>query len=162
MRAKDRSRRPVFRRLMPTAAAISMSAFMAAIPAAAQTPKPERHHQRFFFPGTIVVSRSVYDNNAGNVQVGEILPPHCAQTQGACGAPTGAPYNGIYPFVWNDALYDASFGITSKIYLDQMFPLGFVINSLEVPNSSQQQSGGQLFTSFSSRPELALNLSTDH
>jgi hypothetical protein len=162
MRVKDRSRRPLCRHLISTAAALSMGAFIAAIPATAQTSKPDHHHQRFFFPGTIVVSRSVYDNNAGNVQVGEILPPNCAQTQGGCAAPTGAPYNGIYPLVWNDNLYDGSFGITSKIYLDQMFPLGFVINSLEVPNSSQHQGGDQLVTSFSSKSELALNLSTDH
>jgi len=71
---------------------------MAAIPATAQNSKPDRHHQRFFWPGNIVVSRSVYDNNPNNVQVGEILPPNCAQTQGGCAGPGGAPYNGTYPF----------------------------------------------------------------
>jgi hypothetical protein len=85
-----------------------------------------------------VVSRSVYDNNPNNVQVGQILPPNCAATTGGCGASSGAPYNGAYPSVWNNGTYDAGFGITSKIYLDQMFPFGFVLNSLEVPNSSQR------------------------
>jgi hypothetical protein len=146
-----------------TAAAIFMSALVAAIPATAQNSKPDRHHQRFFYPGNIVVSRSVYDNNPNNVQVGEILPPNCAQTQGGCAAPTGAPFNGTYPLVWNDNLYDGSFGITSKIYLDQMFPFGFVINSLEVPNKTQHGNNGDVMvTSFSSKSELALNLSTDH
>ena len=146
-------------------AAIAIAALAAATPAAAQKSKGDHDRFPFFFPGNLVVSRSVYDNNPQNVQVGEILPPNCAQTQGGCGGPGGAPYNGSYPLVWNDDAYDGSFGITSKIYLDQMFPFGFVINSLEVPNSSQRGIGGssdQLVTSFSSKSELALNLSTDH
>jgi hypothetical protein len=98
------------------------------------------------------------------VKVGEILPPNCANTTGGCGVATGAPFNGTYPFVWNNDTYDSSFGITSKIFLDQMFPFGFVIDSLEVPNSSQRGINGvsdQLVTSFSSKSELALHLSTD-
>lgn len=47
-----------------------------------------------FFPGNLVVSRSVYDNRSANVQVGEILPPGCAQVKGGCGAATGAPADG--------------------------------------------------------------------
>jgi hypothetical protein len=142
-------------------AAISISTLLVAIPAAAQDSK-KNHDRFFFFPGNLVVSRSVYDNNPNNVQVGEILPPNCATTQGGCGGSAGAPYNGTYPYVWNNDTYDSSFGITSKIYLDQMFPFGFVINSLEVPNSSQRGINDQLVTSFSSKSELALNLSTDH
>jgi hypothetical protein len=141
-------------------AAISIGALVAAVPAAAQESKSD-HDRFFFFPGNLVLSRSVYDNNPKNVRVGEILPPNCANTQGGCGGPAGAPFDGTYPYVWNDDAYDASFGITSKIYLDQMFPSGFVINSLEVPNSSQRGSNDQLVTSFSSKSELALNLSTD-
>jgi hypothetical protein len=117
----------------------------------------------FFFPGNLVVSRSVYDNNPNNVTVGEILPPNCASTTGGCGASSGAPDNGTYPFVWNNDAYDGSFGITSKIFLDQMSPFGFVLNSLEVPNSSMKNVGStsdQLVTSFSSKSELALHLST--
>jgi flagellin-like hook-associated protein FlgL len=144
-------------------AATAIGTLIAAIPAGAQDTK-KNHDRFFFFPGNLVVSRSVYDNNPNNVQVGEILPPNCANTQGGCSGPGGAPYNGTYPFVWNDDTYDGSFGITSKIYLDQMFPFGFVINSLEVPNSAQHgySGGDQLVSSFSSKSELALNLSTDH
>jgi len=132
------------------------------IPAFAQ--KGPKKQKQFFWPGNLVVSRSVYDNNSNNVTVGEILPPNCAATQGGCGASTGAPYNGSYPLVWNDAIYDGSFGITSKIFLDQMLPFGFVIDSLEVPNSSESGitgSSDQLVSSFSSKSELALNLSTN-
>ena len=116
-----------------------------------------------FWPGNLVVSRSVYDNKASNVQVGMILPVNCAATTGGCGASTGAPYDGTYPYVWNDVLYDANFGITSRIYLDQITPNGWLINSLEVPNSLLPTAkAGELVTSFSSKSELALHLSLDH
>jgi hypothetical protein len=117
-----------------------------------------------FWPGNLVVSRSVYDNNPANVTVGAILPPNCASTQGGCGASTGAVANGTYPFVFNNDLYDGSFGITSRIYLDQLSPEGRLIDSLEVPNSLDRgikSSSDQLVTSFSSKSEIALHLSTD-
>jgi hypothetical protein len=136
---------------------------LAAVPALAQDSR-SRDQDRFFWPGNLVVSRSVYDSNPNNVQVGEILPPNCASTQGGCSAATGAPFNGTYPFVWNNDTYDGSFGITSKIYLDQILPFGLLIDSLEVPNSSQRgitPSSDQLVTSFSSKSELALHLSTN-
>jgi hypothetical protein len=162
MLRKDSNRRlPSF--LKKAITALSCSALVAALPVSAQVSKPN-HNNFFFWPGNLVVSRSVYDNNPNNVQVGQILPPNCAATTGGCGASSGAPYNGAYPFVWNNDTYDGSFGITSKIYLDQMFPFGFVIGSLEVPNSSQhgiKSSSDQMVTSFSSKSELALNLSTD-
>ncbi len=158
------TRREVFRNLLKSAiAAISIAVLFATIPAAAQNSRSDRDNF-FFFPGNLVVSRSVYDNNPNNVKVGEILPPNCASTLGGCSAATGAPFDGTYPFVWNNDAYDASFGITSTIYLDQLLPFGFVINSLEVPNNSQRDVGSrgdQLVTSFSSKSELALNLSTD-
>ena len=91
----------------------------------------------FFTPGNLVVSRGVYDNS-----------------------PLFAPY----PFVWNNDLIDASFGVTSRILLDQITPAGAFVNSLEVPNSAQPgvpPTKDQMVTSFPSKSELALNLSTD-
>jgi hypothetical protein len=117
-----------------------------------------------FLPGNLVVSRTVYDNNPNNIAVGTILPPGCESTMGGCSAASGAPFNGAYPLVWNNVLFDASFGVTSKILLDQVTPFGWLINSLEVPNSLQRGvkgSSDQLVTSFSSKSELALNLSSD-
>ena len=116
-----------------------------------------------FSPNNLVVSRSVYSNKAGNVTVGEILPPNCALTTGGCAAASGAPYNGTYPYVFNDDLYDGSFGITSAIYLDELSLTGKLIQSLEVPNSTEKKlsSTDHLVTSFSSKSELALNLSTN-
>lgn len=118
--------------------------------------------QSFFAPGNLVVSRSVYDNNPNNVQVGQILPPNCAQTQGGCAG--AATNNGVYPMVFNNNLVDGSFGLTSAIYLDQYTISGSLVNTLNVPNSRAIGTallGDQLVTSFSSKSELALNLSTD-
>jgi hypothetical protein len=156
----SRSQRP-WNSLTRALAVISVSVFIFTIPILAQN-RPRQ--ERFFWPGNLVVSRSVYDHDSNNVQVGQILPPNCASTTGGCAASTGAPYDGTYPLVWNDNTYDGSFGITSKIYLDQMLPFGFVINSLEVPNSSERgitAASDQMVTSFSSKSELALNLSND-
>ena len=68
-----------------------------------------------------MVSRSVYDNNSNNVTVGQTLPPNCTL------APNCVPAtnNGSYPQVFNNDLVDGSFGITSKIFLDQITPFGF-------------------------------------
>lgn len=141
---------------------ISFGVLVGSIPASAQNFTSRGNSK--FWPGNLVVSRSVYDNNANNVKVGTILPPNCASTQGGCSAASGAPYNGVYPFVFNNDIYDASFGITSSIYLDQITPYGVLLNSIEVPNSSQRgikATGDQLVTSFSSKSELGLHLSTD-
>ncbi len=118
--------------------------------------------QTYFQPGNLVVSRSVYDNNPNNVQIGETLPPNCQATQAGCAGT--ATNDGTYPTVWNNDIVDGSFGITSKIVLDQFTPGGSLVNSLEVPHSSLigvALKGDQLVTSFSSKSELALNLSTD-
>ncbi len=69
---------------------------------------------RGFQPGNLVVSRSVYDNNASNVTVGEPLPPNCVAASGGCGGMAG--YNGLFPYVFNNDNDDSSFGITSRIF----------------------------------------------
>jgi hypothetical protein len=114
----------------------------------------------YFNPGNLVVSRSVYDNNPNNVQVGQTLPPNCA-VAASC---VSATNDGTYPSVFNNNLVDGSFGITSKIFLDQITTSGTLVTSLEVPNSSQNgvpPTKDQMVTSFSSKSEMALNLSTD-
>jgi hypothetical protein len=114
-----------------------------------------------FRPGNLLVSRVVYDNNnPANVVAGvTLLPPNCVGS--AC---VKATAGGTYPTVFNNAIVDGSFGITSKIILDQLTPFGWWISSLEVPNSSQRHvspSSDQMVSSFSSKSEVALNLSTD-
>ena len=113
----------------------------------------------YFLPNNLLLSRVVYDNNSNNVVVGMQLPPGCAPAN--C---VTATTNGTYPYVFNNALVDSSFGITAKIMLDQLTTSGTPINSLEVPNSSQNgvpPTKDQTVTSFSSKSELALDLSTD-
>jgi hypothetical protein len=110
-----------------------------------------------FQAGNLMVSRSVYHNDPDTITVGMSLPPACVSPN--C---VSAKYDGTYPTVWNNAPIDSSFGITSKIFLDQLTPSGWFINTLEVPNSSDPASRkNQMVTSFSSKSELALNLSTD-
>jgi hypothetical protein len=115
-----------------------------------------------FIPGNLLVSRSVYDNNPANVVAGTtLLPPNCVAPN--CVTATD---NGSYPFVFNNDIVDGSFGITSKIMLDQLEPSGRFINSLAVesPNDferREQSTGNQVVTSFSSKSEIALNLSTN-
>ena len=120
-------------------------------------------HAQVLTPGNLVVSRTVY-TDAAAVHVGDILPPNCTSTQAGCSPATGAPTGSVYPWVFNNDLYDPAFGITSKILLDQITTKGALIGTLEVPNSTQSgvtPTKNQLVTSFSSKSELALHLSTD-
>jgi len=117
-------------------------------------------HDQFDRNG-LIVSRSVYDNRAANVTVGQTLPPNCVQSSGNC---VTAIANGTYPFVFNNVTADASFGITSRIFLDEISSSGHVMRSIEVPNSLDWWVRGksdQLVTSFSSKSEIGLHLSTD-
>ena len=149
-----------------TIVVLSLAFLLSAIPANAENHGKGNDRDRnedpiHFFPGNLVVSRSVYDNNASNIAVGTQLPPNCAKTVGPCAPATN---NGTYPFVFNNVIPDPAFGITSKIFLDQITPFGFLLNSLEIPNSTQRNiysSSNQLVTSFSSKSEMALHLSTD-
>jgi uncharacterized protein (TIGR03437 family) len=111
-----------------------------------------------FTTGNIVVSRSVYQGTAAALAAGQALPPVCPATA-ACG--TGkATDSGAYAStassnnVFNNNLVDGSFGITSPIFLDQLTASGTQVSTLAIPPS-------MVNTSFSSKSELALNLSTD-
>jgi hypothetical protein len=108
-------------------------------------------------PGNLLLSTSVYENDP-NLKAGVTeLPAGCVS---GCNLATAG---GNYPEVWNNDAADESFGVTSKILLDQITPWGTPVSTLEVPNSSEPgvTSGeDQMVTSFSSKSELALNLST--
>jgi hypothetical protein len=104
-------------------------------------------------PGNLLVSGSVYDNDPGLLTPGvTVLPPGC--TTGC----VTATNDGSYPGVWDNALADGSFGVTSPIFLDQLTPSGQLMSTVPVPDGSP---GDHMVTSFSSKSELALNLSTD-
>ena len=62
--------------------------------------------------------------------------------------------DGTYPTVFNNDTVDASFGVTSRVFLDELTPWGQGFNRIPVPSRD-------LVTSFSSKSELALNLSTN-
>jgi hypothetical protein len=67
--------------------------------------------------------------------------------------------------VWNNDTVDGSFGVTSKIVFDELRLNGDRVQSLEVPNSTERGitvNRDQMVTSFSSKSEIALNLSLDH
>jgi hypothetical protein len=148
MQSTVSSTKSSWRPLVKGLAILSAAAIATSIPAVAQDHDDNGIH---FFSGNLIVSRSVYDNNANTVKVGALLPTNCANTVGPCAA---AINNGTYPFVFNNDTIDASFGITSKIFLDQITPSGFLLDSLEVPNSSLRFVGSesnQLVTSFSSK-----------
>ena len=111
-----------------------------------------------FAPGNLVLTRSVYAGTASTVSVGQALPPVCPATA-ACG--TGvATDNGAGPSttsannVWNNDKVDGSFGVTSPIFIDQLTPTGALVNTLPVP-------ADLIVTSFSSKSEMAINLSSD-
>jgi hypothetical protein len=137
-------------------AVVLFAALVGAYPVSAQ------NGSAYFYPGNLVVSRSVYvDTNSITAGV-TILPPKCSLAN--CPTPVTAVVSSAYPFVWNNDTVDGSFGVTSKIFLDQVTPSGTLVNSLEVPNSSQNgvpPTKDQMVTSFSSKSEMALNLSLD-
>jgi hypothetical protein len=60
--------------------------------------------------------------------------------------------------VFNNDLVDGSFGVTSPVFLNQLTPSGRLVSTLRVPDGTRPGDG--LVTSFSSKSELALNLST--
>ena len=116
----------------------------------------------FFLPGNLLVSRSFYDSPAN------IITPGVTQLPPGCVAPNcvTATADGTYPTVFNNAIVDASFGVTAPILIDEMLiiPSGDVVQKVQVPNSSEKgvkTNTDQMVTSFSSKSEIGLNLSLD-
>ena len=107
-------------------------------------------------PGNLLVFTSTYQT--ANITPGStVLPPGCtAASAAASGTPCAtAGYDGTYPQVFNNDADDGSFGITSPIILDELDPYsGHLLDKIPVPTSD-------LVTSFSSKSEGALNLSTN-
>src|SRR5262249_9983873 len=71
--------------------------------------------------------------------------------------------DGSFAHVWDNVSVDSNFGISAPIYLDQLTPDGALVNSIAVPDGtpgSSSRGHDVLMGSFSSKSELALNLST--
>ncbi len=153
---RARRRRGRLLAVAPVAALLAGTAL--AIPAQAGTAHPQASAgpaggagYRGLVPGNLLVSGSTYSTEPDIVAGKTLLPPGC--TTGC----VTATANGTYPQVFNNALVDGSFGVTSPIFLDQLTPSGSPVSTLPVPDGGPQ---GRLVTSFSSKSELALNLST--
>ena len=105
----------------------------------------------FLAPHSLVISSSVYDRSQGAVAslaVGTPLPNTDTAT-------TPAISDNNYVTVWNNDTVDGSFGVTSPIHILDVEPRsGRVLRSVSVP-------ADQVVTSFSSKSELGLHLSTD-
>ena len=97
-----------------------------------------------FVAGNLLVSRTVYAGNASTVTVGQALP-----------GGGNAIANGAYPNVFKNESVDPSFGVTSPIYLDQITTSGAVVSQTAIASNL-------ITSSFASKSELALNISSDH
>ena len=119
-----------------------------------------------FQPGTLVLTRSVYVGTPSLLVPGVTnLPPGCVAgtvnvplvaggttpVKVACATPSN---DASFPNVFLNSAADANFGITSPIFLDNLTTDGHRIGTLAIP-------ADQIVTSFSSKSELALHLSTD-
>jgi hypothetical protein len=94
--------------------------------------------------GTLLVSRTDYAGTASTVTVGQALP-----------GGGNAVADGGYPEVFENETPDASFGVTSPIFIDQVNPSnGSITSTITVPTA-------QMSSSFSSKSELAMNESLD-
>ncbi len=121
----------------------------ASVASPAQADRRDHGHRGFgLIPGNLLLSTSEYSPADITPGVTE-LPPGC--TGSNCST---AIADGTYPFVFNNDTVDASFGVTSRMFLDELTPWGQVIDRIAVPSRD-------LVTSFSSKSELALNLSTN-
>lgn len=104
-------------------------------------------------PGDLLVSRVHYTGSAALI------------TPGVTVLPTGAVAiaDGSFAHVWDNVSVDENFGVTAPIYLDQITPSGRPVDSIAAPDGTPGASSrghDLLMGSFSSKSELALNLSS--
>jgi len=125
-----------------------LAATTAAGAAGASTARPSFGDQDHLIPGDLLVSESYYANDPDIVAGSTQLPPGC--TTGCATAVA----NGDYPYVFNNDSVDGSFGVTSRLFLREISSSGRTEDVIPVPAS-------ELNTSFSSKSEGALNLSSD-
>jgi hypothetical protein len=105
----------------------------------------------FLQPGSLIISSSNYEGSIGAVASLKVGTP-LANTNTAT-IPAVSDNN--YVTVWNNETVDASFGVTSPIYLTAVEPhSGHLLNRVRVPTDL-------VVTSFPSKSELALHLGQD-
>ena len=140
-----------FATFMTAAGVLAATAAGATTAHASTTAAASRHDfgQSRLIPGDLLVSTSYYRNDPNIVAGTTQLPPGC--TGANCAT---AIANGNYPYVFNNDSVDGSFGVTSPLFLEEITQSGWPQGVIPVPT-------GELNTSFSSKSEGALNLSSD-
>ncbi len=109
------------------------------------------HRGAELIPGDLLVSTSDYV--PGDITAGVTpLPPQCGTTPIAAPCATAVADGDDFPSVFNNDSVDAFFGVTSPVYLDELTPWGEHVATIPVPTND-------FVTSYSSKSELALNLS---
>jgi hypothetical protein len=111
-----------------------------------------------FTPGNLLVSRSTYD--AANVVSGTL--PFNATPEAANATPITAVTPGTFPNVFTNDAVDANFGVTSEVLLDQWAPGATSPAKTIDITALAAKSQINFATSFSSKSELALNVSRDN
>ena len=96
-----------------------------------------------FLAGNLIVSETIYEGIASTVAIGQTL------SGGGKAVADGSSLN-----VFKNEVPDPSFGISSAILLKQMTTSGTLLNTMAIDTNV-------MTTSFASKSELALNVSTD-
>ena len=112
-----------------------------------------------FVPGNLAVLYSVYPGlpDPNTESTGGYTTPNITPgvTQLPINPPVTAIAAGSYPNVFNNAQVDGNFGVTSPIYLGQITPTGRTVSTTDLTALTG------ITTSFPSKSEMALNLSTN-
>src|SRR6201991_187911 len=111
-----------------------------------------------FTPGNLLVSRSTYD--PANVVSGTL--PFNATPEATNAAPIAAVTPGTFPNVFTNLANDANFGVTSRVLLDQWAPGATSPAQTSDITALAAKNQVNFATSFSSKSELALNVSRDN
>ncbi len=152
--AVDRPKEPHTERVAVRAVAGALVATLAAAVAPAAIAAPIN-----FLPGDLAVTYSVYpgltDPNTGSTG-GYVTPNIIAGTTVLpINPPVTASNGGSYPGVFGNTSVDGNFGVTAPIYLGQITPTGTMVSTTDLTALTG------ITTSFSSKSELSLNLSTN-
>jgi hypothetical protein len=150
----DRSNRPARRArhgVLGVAASFAIGACVVGV--SGGTPAQAATGKTPVIPGDLLVSRVHYTGSADLI------------TPGVTVLPTGAVAiaDGAFAHVWDNVSVDPNFGITAPIYLDQLTSRGVPVDTIAVPTGDPGAAGrghDLLMSSFSSKSEMALNLST--
>lgn len=116
------------------------------------------HQRSQLFPDSVVISGTVFPSGGVNIGVGQSLP-FASNWGNKSPEPTPvldaqAVAGGQYPYVFNNDGPDGSFGVDTPIDLWDVSPWGQPLSTIQVPTD-------EMTTSFESKSELAINLSTD-